>query len=313
MCRRVPPGRPLSSLLNARSGGTGSTPLTYALGMRFSAVQFLLFSAFAIFVVDEAQAASTKAKAKAKATVPAPPAPEPEPEPAPEPAPEPKPVAPEPEAEVAAAPPVIVPPAGPRPWLVFLEGGFHWDLGTFSRSENVGLNQNNNNDEINSLGPMVTLGVLSRVSDVWRVGGAFGYGGNWDLNNSNQLLGQLLTADFRLEAGTQVADHFWLFAQPKVGLTSIIPGGILQDRITANQQFGFDTWSGPRWGFLIGADAGGRYMLNDWLSLRATVGYAWTMSFLLDSHASSPQVSASQTWQVQASRLSGNLGLEASF
>lgn len=196
---------------------------------------------------------------------------------------------------------------------VFLEAGVRWDLGNFSRNENVGLNESNQNDAIAAWDPMFHIGILSRRDDVWRIGGAFGYGGNYSLNNNDRILGQLLTADFRVEARKQISEAVWLFAQPKVGVSAIIPGGLLQDRISANQRFGYDTWSGPRWGFLVGVDAGARYVINDWLALRGSVGYAWTMSFLLDSKASTEQVSASQSWQIQASRLSGNLGVEASF
>lgn len=254
---------------------------------------------------DEAWAAKTKKKT----------------EPAAEPAPPPKEEEPAPEpaqsesvelSATTSAPEEPTPAKTTREFLLFLEGGFRYDLGNFSRRENVGRNEQTNNGEVSTVDPMFHLGFLKRLDDSFRMGAAFGYGGNYSAGN-NQLLGQLLTLDWRMEGSVRVEEKLWLLATPKLGAQVLIPGGLLQDRISENQRFGYDTWSGPRYGFLLGVDAGARYQVNDWFSLRGTVGYAWGMIFLLDSQASSDLVSASQTWQLQTSRLSGNVGIEVSF
>ena len=155
--------------------------------------------------------------------------------------------------------------------------------------------------------------LLSRLDDSWRLGGSFGYAGNYSVGGQDGSLGQQLTLDFRVEWTGHLTGAFWLLGAPRIGVSTIIPAGILQDRIDQNQRFGFNTLSGPRLGFLIGGDVGVRYMVNNWFSLRGTVGYVYNMHFLINSTASGELVDASQSWTVSASRLSGNLGLEVAF
>lgn len=205
------------------------------------------------------------------------------------------------------------PCAGSAGTLWFLDGGFRLDRGNFRRADVVGRNEQIDDDDVDAWGGVVHVGFLTPLNQSWRMGGAVGYGGNYDLDNNGQLLGQLFTADWRVEVSAPLTGSWSLIGMPRVGASLIVPGGVLQDRITANQQAGYGTWSGPRFGFLVGAAGGARYRLNDWFSMRATVGYTFTMHFLLNSRASSEFVSASQTWRVHTSRLTGLLGLEATF
>jgi hypothetical protein len=214
------------------------------------------------------------------------------------------------ESDVAPATPPLGPSLGPH--LMFLEGGIRQDLGTFSRRETVGDNVQTAQDEIDTFHSMFHVGFLERVADRVRFGGAFGYGGNYNYSGNN-LLGQLLTFDIRVEYGIPLAPKWGLIGAPRFGLSMLIPAGQLADRINENQLAGYDTWSGPRYGFLVGADIGARYGFTSWLSARATFGYAWYIMLLLNSHASDGEISASQSWTAQASRLSGNLGLEVTF
>lgn len=207
--------------------------------------------------------------------------------------------------------PICVTPG--RKWAIFVDGGFRWDTGNSSRRSQVGDDVTNQNDNISALGPMFHLGVMHRKSPHFRMGGALGYGTNHDLNNNNLLIGQLLTVDYRLEWSAPLSPDLFIVGAPRVGVSLVLPSGVLADRISQYQAAGYDTWSGPRYGFLLGLDAGVRYEASSWLSLRATVGYAWGLHFLLDSKAEGETVSASHSWQIQASRLSGNLGLEVAF
>ncbi len=207
--------------------------------------------------------------------------------------------------------PICVTPG--RKWAFFVDGGFRWDTGNSSRRSQVGDDLTNQNDNISSLGPMFHLGLMHRKSPHFRMGGALGYGTNQDLNNNNLLIGQLLTVDYRLEWSAPLATDLYIVGAPRVGVSLVLPSGVLADRISQYQSAGYDTWSGPRYGFLLGLDAGVRYQMSSWLSLRATVGYAWGMHFLLDSKVEGETVSASHSWQIQASRLSGNLGVEIAF
>lgn len=200
-----------------------------------------------------------------------------------------------------------------RKWSVFLEGGFRWDSGNSARRDQIGEDVNDQNDAVSSLGPMFHLGLMIRQSPHFRMGGALGYGANYDLNNQDLLIGQLVTVDYRLEWSAPLTAKLFILGQPRVAASLVIPGGMLADRISEYQAAGYDTWGGPRYGFLFGLEAGVRYQTNDWLSLRATVGYGWGMHFLLDSKAEGATVSGSHSWQVQASRVSGNLGIEAAF
>ncbi len=197
--------------------------------------------------------------------------------------------------------------------LVFADGGVRYDLGNFSRDERVGRNEDSQNDDIRSWGLPIHVGLMSRLDDNWRMGAVFGYGFNYDIDNDGDLLGQLLTLDLRLEWTAPLSDSWWVIGGPKMGLSTIIPGGILRERIDENQRVGYSTVSGPRLGFLVGVDAGVRYRVNDWFSFRGTIGYLYTMHFLLNSTASSEAVTAKQVWRAAASRVSGVLGVEAAF
>ncbi len=199
-----------------------------------------------------------------------------------------------------------------RPLLAYLDFGFRWDSGNFSRDESVGQNQQNQDTAVDAWGPMIHAALLAQLNDKWRLGGAFGYGGTYDLNN-NTVLGQLLTLDLRAELTAHMAGRFWMIIEPRAGLSMILPAGLMQERIDANQRFGFDTMSGPRFGFLAGGALGARYMATSWFSIRATVAYEYTMHFLLNTTADGELVSANQKWVVGASRLGGTLGVEAAF
>lgn len=196
--------------------------------------------------------------------------------------------------------------------IIFVEGGFRQDLGSFSRRDVVGEHVDVNRSDVDAFGPMFHVGFLERINGRTRLGGAFAYGGNYR-TTGNTLLGQLLTLDLRVELGIPIAPKWAIIGTPRIGLSMLIPGGTLADRIQSNQLAGYDTWSGPRYGFIVGADVGARYGFTSWLSARATLGYAWHIMLLLNTRASDGEISASQSWTVQASRLAGNLGLEVAF
>lgn len=288
----------------------------------------VLLGLFIAIAPLSARAAGASAASKA-ASSPAKPAPEKAPEPAPEevdladlPAeeePAPQPAASEGAVQTSgsaggAAGPVAAGLVGPSAGehLVFFEAGFRQDLGTFSQQEVVGQNVQTNRDEVDTFGAMFHIGFLERVAKNVRLGGAFAYGGNYAYSGNN-LLGQLLTLDMRTELAIPVAPKWAFIGTPRLGMSMIIPGGLLADRITENQLNGYNTWSGPRFGFLAGIDVGARYGLTPWLSARATVGYAWFIMLLMNSSASDGTISAAQSWTLEASRLSGNIGLEVSF
>jgi hypothetical protein len=261
------------------------------------------------------------AKASAPPKVEAPPPPEPEPEPmeeTSEPAEESVESPEEPKAATAESAPQAGVPCAPgapvdRTHILWIDGGFRWDSGSFSRSEQVGGNRNNDNEDINSLGPMFSVGYLARLNNNMAMGAAFSYGSDYDLNNEDLLIGQLLALSFVADFSAPLTDKFSILGAPRAGISALLPSGILKDRIDENQLVGFDTWSGPRYGFLLGFEAGVRYSVAPWLSLRAAVGYNWNMLFLLDSKAQGQTVAASQSWQVQASRIGGSVGLEFHF
>jgi hypothetical protein len=243
-----------------------------------------------------------------------------------EPEPEDEPLASEPVADEAAETPEATVAASPTPdaacacagaknpkHTVWVEFGVRWDNGNFSRSEQVGGNRDNQNDAVNSLGPLFNVGFLVRQNAHIGMGAQLGYGASYDLNNDDLLIGQLLDLQYVAEFSAPLSDKFSILGAPRGGLALVIPSGILQERIDSNQQAGYDTWSGPRYGFLLGFNAGVRYKVAPWFSLRATIGYSWTMLFLLDSKAEGATVSASQSWQVQASRVNGVLGVEMNF
>jgi hypothetical protein len=209
----------------------------------------------------------------------------------------------------AAGGAIVGPASGQH--LMFLEAGFRHDWGTFSQQDRSGANVVTDIQDYDSFHSTFHLGFLERVAERVRVGGALGYLGNYEAGN--ELLGQMLTLDMRVEFALPVAPKWAIIGTPRFGASMIIPGGILAREINDLQSFGFDTWSGPRFGFLVGGDVGARFGLNDWLSVRATVGYAWFITLLLNSYGGDSEFPGAVSWTAQASRLNGNIGLEVAF
>lgn len=219
----------------------------------------------------------------------------------------------------------VVPPgrADGKTTIFFFDGGLRHDLGTFVQKETVGrASVVDDVTDIYALGPLFHLGLLFPVANRLRLGGAFGYGFNYTLierqegpNNGDPdktQLGQLITADLRLEWNPYLGGKFSLILAPIVTLTAVAAGGDLKE-LTNSLKDSHNTWSGPRLGWAAGGEAGVRYMYNNWLSFKVAAGYAYNMQGLLRATRNGDAADSKRVWRSAASRMTALLGLEAHF
>jgi hypothetical protein len=228
-------------------------------------------------------------------------------------------------AQGAAASPSSQGPSAKASAMFFIDGGIRYDAGTFLQRTTVGRNDQEDNNSIKAFGPLLHLGAMGGISKHVRLGGAFGYGGNYNISQKltkeerqndrepqRWEMGQLITADFRMEWSHVVSGPFSVLVTPMAGITAIIPGGdlmIATDEVADSHR----TSQGPRLGFLLGADMGARYHLNSWFSIKTALGYSYTWQSLLKATANGETADSKRVWKVSASRLSAVVGLEASF
>ena len=216
-------------------------------------------------------------------------------------------------------------PGGPGNTIVFFEVGLRADLGTFKQTSEVGRRVDEEITDVKSLGPMFHFGALARISDRFRVGGAFGYGMNYKLverptaaekDNDNFepdefRFGQLLTLDARLEFAQPLTPKIFLTVTPRLGVSVIQVGEDLRE--VTDELEGSHNISKPRLGFLGGADLGMRYQFTPWFGLRGTFGYAFSAQSYLNATRSGDTLDSDRSWSSSVSRLSGNIASEVSF
>lgn len=223
-----------------------------------------------------------------------------------------------PEATTKNAPTVPV-----KSTLFFLNAGVRHDLGTFTRKETVGrASVVNETMDMYALGPLMQLGLLFPVMNRLRVGPTFGYGFNYTITErqpgpndeepNRTQFGQLITVDLRAEWNPQLGGPFSLVLAPIATLTMIAAGGDLKNETNSLSE-SHNVWKGPRLGWSAGAEAGLRYMITPWFSLKLAAGYAYTMQSLLRATRQGDAADSKRVWRMTASRLTGLLGAEAHF
>jgi len=207
--------------------------------------------------------------------------------------------------------------------LFFLNLGIRHDLGTFTQKETVGrASVVDDTTDIYAFGPLMQLGLLFPVANRLRVGGAFGYGFNYTLTErqpgpndgepNRTQLGQLMTVDLRAEWNPHLGGPVSLILAPIATLTMIAAGGELKD-VTNSLAESHNVWKGPRLGWAAGAEAGVRYMITPWFSLKLAGGYAYTMQSVLHATRQGDAADSKRVWRATASRITGLLGAEAHF
>lgn len=206
--------------------------------------------------------------------------------------------------------------------IVFIDGGVRSDLGTFVQKETVGRAENEEVTDIRAFGPMLHVGFLGSLGRHFRLGGAFGYGANYtlverlepdnDQDPDRFEMGQLITADVRLEWNQRLSGPLFVVVTPRVGVSMISAGETLKEEISSLQD-SHNVTKGPRLGFVAGANAGVRYHVEDWFSLQVAAGYGYTMQSLLRATRRGDAADSKRVWRSSGSRLSGLVGLEAHF
>lgn len=215
------------------------------------------------------------------------------------------------------------------PTIMFLDAGLRSDLGLLYMRSRIGRLQEAEDFDIKSFGPIVNVGILTQFFWKFRIGAALGYGFNYrlterltkfekeqqegqDQDQVEWVLGQLYTADVRLEFSQELADKVWLVLTPRGGIQAVLVGDDLKDQTEAYED-SYNVRQGPQLGLLGGFDIGARYMLTDWFSLRLTGGYAYFSQGLLRAKRRGDAADADFLWRMRGTRVGGNLAMEAHF
>ncbi len=209
--------------------------------------------------------------------------------------------------------------------IVFFDAGVRADSGTYMTRDQVGRNSTLNITDIKALGPLMHIGFVTKVFGPLRVGGAVGYGFNYNLKQRLTpeqkeqedfeplylTNGQLWTGDVRIDFSPRLTDRVYLIVQPVGGVSWLQVGGDLQAVTTELEES--HVIRKPRLGWQFGGEVGIRYRLTPWAALRGTAGLGYFSQSLLKATRRGDAADSMRTQKVEASRFTGALGVEANF
>ncbi len=212
-----------------------------------------------------------------------------------------------------------------KPTLLFVDFGFRSDISLLYQRTTVGRFKEQEDFDVKAYGPMIHVGMLTKMFWKLRIGAALGYGFHYELDErltefeieeelepDRWVLGQLYTGDIRLEFSQLLTKNLYVLATPRGGVQAVIPGEhLLAERETYEGAYNVRT--GPQWGVFGGFDLGARYLIFDWLSARISGGYVYYTQGLLKAKRKSDTVEYTALWRLSGARVSGNLGVEAVF
>lgn len=212
-----------------------------------------------------------------------------------------------------------------KPTIMFFDMGFRSDISLLYTRTTVGRFQEQEDFDVKSFGPMMHVGILTQFFWKLRIGAALGYGFNYKMTErltefeeeeqiepQTWILGQIYTGDIRLEFSQELVDKLWLVATPRGGLQAVVPGEHLR-RERESYEGAYNVRQGPQLGIIGGFEIGARYLLLDWLAVRASGGYDYYSQGLLKAKRKSDTVNYTALWRMSGARVGGNLGVEAIF
>lgn len=212
-----------------------------------------------------------------------------------------------------------------KPTIMFFDMGFRSDISLLYQRTTVGRFQEQEDFDVKSFGPMMHVGILTKIFWKLRLGAALGYGFNYKMTErltefeeeeriepETWILGQIYTGDIRLEFSEELVSKLWLVATPRGGLQAVIPGEHLL-RETETYEGAYNVRQGPQLGIIGGFEIGARYLLLDWLAVRMSGGYDYYTQGLLKAKRKSETVNYTALWRMRGARVGGNLGVEAVF
>lgn len=212
-----------------------------------------------------------------------------------------------------------------KPTIMFFDMGFRSDISLLYTRTTVGRFQEQEDFDVKAFGPMLHVGILTKFFWKLRIGAALGYGFNYRMNErltefeeeeqvepESWVLGQIYTGDIRLEFSQELVDKLWLVATPRGGLQAVVPGEhLLREREA--YEGAYNVRQGPQLGVIGGFEIGARYLLLDWLAVRASGSYDYYSQGLLKAKRKSDTVDYTALWRMSGARVGGNLGVEAVF
>lgn len=166
----------------------------------------------------------------------------------------------------------------------------------------------------------LSIAYLAPLVGDLRIGGGARYLSNYryladdaEEDDEGVLLGRLFEVFGRAEYLIGLFDDFALVPAVEFGLPLLFASGELQEELDGLQTQGFNVSSLPRMGFLVGAELGGRYQLENWLALRAGLALLHEQFWLYDASVDTNLLDAERSRTISLMRFRFGIGAEANF
>lgn len=181
-----------------------------------------------------------------------------------------------------------------------------------------GRNDIGNEGMVLGAGLAVSLSYMRTIADRVSLGGSLRLLGAYayeleDRDDDPVEIGKLLELAPAAQYLLPITRDLGVAFVGQLGLAVLLPSSELADRIDTLQAQGFDTSGTPRLGIVSGLSVGTRHAYNDWLALRADLGWLWEKLFLLDASAQSGGLRGEDSWTVEWTRVRLHLGAELMF
>jgi hypothetical protein len=147
----------------------------------------------------------------------------------------------------------------------------------------------------------------------WRWGGGATWRGRYSATDDDgdaYVFGQLCEAYGHIDRGFPLPGRWRGAVAGRAGLAVLFPEGDFSDEISRLQEGGVSVWSGPRFGWLLGAAAGVRYPIGERVTFVGDLGVEAERIYLFATQDTTQSINVSKTWRNEITRVSVSLGVE---
>lgn len=192
---------------------------------------------------------------------------------------------------------VALPPLAPQAeakTYVILSPGFFWDDGDRVEEErkSIQLRQVDQGFSSDGFFQLSAYGLTDMGKNI-RLGGGIRYFTSYgtvddpegddeppDPVELGTLLELVAQADWALTLAKDPAIDLLLGLQ--MGMVMLLPSGQLEEEIKALSNQGVSTGTGPRLGYTVGPQVGGRWQVNKWFGVRLDFAIRWSQTWIFD-------------------------------
>ena len=129
-------------------------------------------------------------------------------------------------------------------------------------------------------------------------------------NDQAFVFGQLTELYGQIDYGIPFHKKWTANFSGRVGLATLFPEGDFSNEIERLQDGDVGVWSGPRFGWLIGATAGVRYPLTKRITLVGDLGLEAERIYLFHTQDTVGDVHVEKSWRNEVTRVSVSFGME---